>query len=397
MKYDFTTVAKRVNMGSSKWDLMYSQNPNVPDDVIPFSIADMEFLNAPEIVTGLQEFIASYPLGYTFPWESYCESVINWMEKRHGWKPEKEWMVNTAGVVSAFFTAVKAYTKVGEGVMLMTPVYYPMYNAIALNDRKLVDTKLIRKGTRYEIDFEDFEEKAKDPNTKLLILCSPHNPCSRVWTREELEKIGRICIDNGVFIVSDEIHFDLIMPGYKHIVFATISEEFAQNCMVCTAPSKTFNLAGLETSNIFIPNPERRAQFIKEQRTINHKPRCNAIGYHACQLAYDNCEEWLEQVLEIIDTNRKLIVDFFAKEFPQIKIMDFEATYLLWMDWSGLGLDYKELERININEAYLFMDEGYVFGEQGECFERWNLACPTKYIEDALVRMKNAYAPYLNK
>lgn len=397
MNYDFTTVSKRVNMGSSKWDLMYSQNPNVPDDIVPFSIADMEFLNAPEIVTGLQDHIAKYPLGYTFPWDSYCDSVIGWMKRHHNWEPKKEWLVNTAGVVTAFFTAVKAYTKVGEGVMLMTPVYYPMYNAIHLNDRVLVETKLLRKGNRYEIDFDDFEEKAKDPNTKLLILCSPHNPCSRIWTLEELKKIGEICIRHNVFIVSDEIHFDLVMPGYHHTVFASISEEFAQNCIVCTAPSKTFNLAGLETSNIFIPNPERRAQFIKEQRTINHKPRCNAMGYKACQIAYDQGEEWLKQALDVIDTNCRLVKTFLAEEFPQIQVIDLEATYLLWMDWSGLGLDYKELERINTQEAYLFMDEGYVFGEQGECFERWNLAAPTWCIKAALERMKQAYAPYLKR
>lgn len=397
MKYDFETVVRRVNVGSSKWDGMLAKNPNVPEDVIPFSVADMELLNAPEIVKGLQEYIESYPLGYTFPTESYNQSVVNWMKKRHNWDAKPEWILNTAGVVSAFYTAVKAYTEKGDGVMIMTPVYYPFYSAISLNDRTMVETRLIRKGTRYEIDWEDFEKKAADENTKLLLLCSPHNPCSRLWTREELERIGRICIDNNVFIVSDEIHFDLVMPGHEHIVFASISEEFAQNCLVCTAPSKTFNLAGLETSNIFIPNEERRARYLKEQRTINHKPRCNAIGYKACQIAYDQCGEWLDQCVDLIYTNKKLIEDFFAKEFPQIQIMDFEATYLLWMDWSGLGLDYKELERINETEAFLFLDEGYLFGDQGECFERWNLACPTSYVQAALERMKKAYAPYLNK
>lgn len=225
------------------------------------------------------------------------------MKRRYNWDAKPEWILNTAGVVSAFYTAVKAYTEKGEGVMIMTPVYYPFYSAISLNDRTMVETRLIRKGTRYEIDWEDFEKKAADENTKLL-LCSPHNPCSRLWTREELERIGRICIDNNVFIVSDEIHFDLVMPGHEHIVFASISEDFAQNCLVCTAPSKTFNLA---------------------------------------------------------------------------------------------GLDYKELERINENEAFLFLDEGYLFGDQGECFERWNLACPTSYVQAALERMKEAYAPYLKK
>lgn len=397
MNYDFKTVVNRKNMGAVKWDRMYEITPDLPDNIVPFSVADMELLNAPEITEGLRDYIFSYPLGYILPWDSYKESVINWMRKRHGWEPKAEWMLSTAGVVSAFFTAIKSFTQEGEGVMLMTPVYYPMYKAIQLNNRVLVDTKLVRNCTRYDIDFEDFEAKAKDPNTKLLILCSPHNPCSRIWTREELERIGRICIDNGVFIVSDEIHFDLVMPGYRHTVFASISEEFADNCIVCTAPSKTFNLAGLETSNIFIPNKEKRELFLKEQMTINHNPRCNALGYKACQLAYDKCAGWLDQVIDLIAFNKKLVTDFLAREFPQIQIMDFEATYLLWMDWSGLGLDYKELEHINQKEAFLFFDEGYVFGAQGECFERWNLACPSWCVKEALERMKAAYGRYVKK
>lgn len=397
MKYDFETVAARKNVGSGKWDMMASKFPEVPEDVIPFSVADMEFLNAPEITKGLQDYIGSYPLGYAFPTDKFHKSIIDWMKKRHNWDVEKEWMLYTTGVVTAFFTAVKAFTKKGDGVLLMTPAYYPFYHAINLNERVLVENKLVRKGTRYEIDFDDFEKKAKDPNTKLFLFCSPHNPCSRVWTREELEKIGRICIDNDVFIVSDEIHFDLIMPGYKHTVFASVSEEFARNSLVCTAPSKTFNLAGLQTSNIFIPNKEKRERYLSEQRTLNHKICCNSLGQKACELAYSYGEEWLDQAINVIAANKKLIETFFAAEFPQIKLMDFEATYLLWMDWNGLGLHYKELERINETEAFLFFDEGYLFGEAGEGFERWNLACPTIYIQKALERMKAAYAPYLHK
>ena len=397
MKYDFETVVPRKNVGSSKWDGMLNKNPDLPEDIIPFSVADMEFLNAPEISNGLQEYIGTYPLGYVFPTEDYVNSVVGWMKRRHNWDVKPEWLLNTAGVVSAFYTAVKAFTNVGDGVMIMTPVYYPFYSAISLNDRTMVETKLIRNGSRYEIDFDDFEKKAADPNTKLLLLCSPHNPCSRIWTKEELERMGQICIKHDVFIVSDEIHFDLVMPGYHHTVFASISDELADHCMVCTAPSKTFNLAGLETSNIFIPNAERRARYLKEQRTINHKPRCNAIGYKACELAYTYGDKWLDEAINVIAENKRIIEEFFAKEFPQIKLIDFEATYLLWMDWNGLGLDYKELERINENEAYLFFDEGYLFGEQGQGFERWNLACPTSYVKAALERMKKAYAPYLKK
>jgi cystathionine beta-lyase len=394
-KYNLEETVKRYNTGSGKWNTIAVHMPEAGDDVIPFSVADMEFMTAPEIVKGLQDYLETHILGYANPTDDYKQSVVDWMKNRHDWEPKEEWMLSSHGIVDAFYEAVKAYAKEGDGVMLLTPVYYPMYSAISVNKRVLVDCPLVRTGSRYEIDFDDFEKKAKDPNTKLFILCSPHNPCSRVWTREELERMGRICLENDVFVVSDEIHFDLIMPGYKHIVFSSISDEFAQNSMVCTAPSKTFNLAGLQTSNIFIANEERRKQFMDSQMTSTTKMKCNILGYQACKLAYENCEEWLNQVIDVVAENKRIIEEFFAKEFPQIQIMDFEATYLLWMDWNGLGLDYKELERINREEAGLFFDEGYVFAEQGRGFERWNLACPTKYIVSALERMKKAYAPYV--
>ena len=196
-------------------------------------------------------------------------------------------------------------------------------------------------------------------------------------------------------MVSDEIHFDLIMPGHEHIVYASLSKEVEQNCIVCTAPSKTFNLAGLQTSNIFVPNPELREHYLKCLKQTNPNPKCNVLGYVACQAAYEHCSDWLDECNAVIDTNHKLVVDFLAKEFPQIQVIDLEATYLLWMDWRGLGIDYKELERINHEDAKLFFDEGYVFGAQGEGFERWNLACPTHYVEEALQRMKATYSKYV--
>lgn len=394
-KYDFETVSPRYGMGSGKWDEMKKLNPDTANDVIPFSVADMELQIAPEIKEGLKKFIDTTILGYAGQSDVYRASVCRWMEKRHDWKIEPEWIQETQGVVDAFFTAVKAYTKEGEGIMLMTPVYYPMYMAISNNNRVLVDNKLIRRGNTYEIDFEDFEAKAKDPNTKLLILCSPHNPTGRVWTLEELTRIGRICIDNGVLIVSDEIHFDLISPGHKHTVFASISDEFAQHSVILTAPSKTFNIAGLKTSNIIIANSKLRETFVKELKTTSGHPACNILGYEACRIAYDNCGEWLDQVIELIDRNRKIITEFLSKEFPQIQVMDMQGTYLLWLDFKNLGIECHELERILRREAQLFFDEGYIFGKAGECFERWNLACPTKYIYDGLKRLKDTLDKYV--
>ena len=395
MKYDFTTVYKRYGCGSGKWDEMQRENPNVGEDVIPFSVADMEFVEAPEIVEGLKAFLDTTVLGYANATDSYKEAVCAWMKRRHNWDAKPEWILPSHGVVDAFFSAIKCYTNEGDGVMLLTPVYYPMYIGIKVNNRVLVDCPLVEQGDSYGIDFADFEQKAKAYRTKMLILCSPHNPTGRVWTREELQKISEICLANGVLVVSDEIHDDLIMPGYEHTVYASLSQEAEQNCLVLTAPSKTFNLAGLQTSNIFIPNASLRAQYMAYLKEINPNPKCNLLGYLACETAYRHCEDWLDQCLQVIDTNRKLVVGSMAQKFPQIKVKRLEGTYLLWMDWRGLGLDHKELERINRQEARLFFDEGYIFGKQGEGFERWNLACPTRYIQEALERMEKAYGKYV--
>ena len=391
MQYDFETVRKRFGTGSFKWDEMIKNGVNESEDIIPFSVAEMEFVTAPEIVEAIKCELDSSIMGYAGPTAEYLETVCEWMRTRHKWNAKPEWILPSHGVVDAFFTAVRAFTDEGDGVILNTPVYYPMYEAVVSQGRRLVDNPLINRGTRYEIDFEDFERKASDPDTKLLILCSPHNPCGRVWTREELLKIGEICLKNDVIVISDEIHFDLVMPGHEHTVFASINDGFANNCVVCTAPSKTFNIAGLQTSNIFIPNPELREKFLRSLMLSNPHPKCNILGYCASGAAYKFCASWLDGALRVIDTNRKLICGFIAREIPKIKVHELEGTYLLWLDFNGLGHDYKELERIN-HGAKLFFDEGYIFGKRGEGFERWNIACPTRYIEDALHRLKKFYS-----
>lgn len=395
MKYDFETVHKRFNTGSGKWDKMTHFGVRESDDIIPFSVADMEFVTAPEIVDAIKRELDTSIMGYANPTNEYLETVCNWMKTRHNWDAKPEWILNTSGVVNAFFEAVRVYTKPGDGIILTTPVYFPMYMAIRDYGRVLVDCKMIDTGKSYKIDFDDFERKAADPNTKMLILCSPHNPCGRIWTREELMKIGEICLKHNFLVVSDEIHFDLEMPGHKHTVFASLSDEIANNCLVLTAPSKTFNIAGLQTSNIFIPNPELREKFYASLKLMNPNPKCNILGYKACEAAYKYCANWLDECLSVIDTNRKIICDFIERELPAIKVYDLEGTYLLWLNCNGLGLSYKELERINQTEAKLFFDEGYVFGPQGEGFERWNIACPTRYINEALARMKEAYTKYM--
>lgn len=395
MKYDFETVIDRRNTGSSKWEQMKNWNPDVGEDIVPFSVADMELKTPPEIVAGLKDYLDSAILGYTIPSEGFNQALVDWMKRRHGWDIDPSWVLGTPGVVTAFFHAVNTYTEPNDGIILMTPVYYPMFMAIERNDRRVVRNPLIYKDNRYTIDFDDLEQKAKDPKTKLLLFCSPHNPVGRVWTKEELVKVGRICIDNNVLILSDEIHFDLVMPGYKHTVFASISEEFAQHSITCTAPSKTFNLAGLQASNNVIPNPDLREQYINHLTRQVATIRLNVLGYKACELAYKYCEPWLEELILLVQKNSQVMTELLAEKLPTVKCIPLEGTYLQWMDFRGFGLDPKELERILHMQAEVFFDEGYIFGDEGAGFERINLACPTRLIIDAVDRMEAALKKYL--
>lgn len=395
MKYDFTTVLNRKGTGSSKWEQMRGWKPDVEEGIVPYSVADMELKNPPEVIRGLQEYLNDAVLGYSTATPGFLKSVTDWTERRYGWVTSSDWLVTTPGIVNAFYHAVRTFTKPGEGVIVMTPVYYPFYGAIEKNDRKIVRNCLINQEGHYEIDFVDLEEKAKNPLNTLLMLCSPHNPVGRVWTREELIRVGRICIDNHVYIISDEIHCDLIMPGYHHTMFAGISKEFEQHSLTCIAPSKTFNLAGMQASNIFIPDQEKRETYLGELAKVAQSNRLGILGYKACEIAYTECDEWLSQLIELIDTNRKELTAYLAIHLPQIKVIDMEGTYLQWLDFRDLGWDCKRLEEIMQQEAQLFFDEGYVFGAEGEGFERMNLACPTSVVMEGLERLVKAVKSHL--
>ena len=386
MKYDFETLIPRKNMGSRKWNVMAQHNPNAAEDVIPLSVADMEFRNPPELAQGLKDYIDRSILGYTLPNDAFYQSVARWMKNRHQWDIKPEWLVQAPGVVNALFGIVKTFTEPGDGIIIMQPVYYPFSAAITQNGRELVNNALIYEDYAYRIDFDDLEKKAKDPKNKMLILCSPHNPIGRVWTREELEKVGRICIDNNVLVVSDEIHFDFILTGHKHTVFANISEEFAQHCIICTAPSKTFNIAGLNISNIVIPNDHLRKQLLeKNQRDF----ASNALGIQACRICYDDCGAWKDEMLCMIEYNYQQVKKFVEEKLPQIKVIELQGTYLLWLDCTALGLSDEELEKLTLG-ADLYLDEGYLFGPGGSGFERINLACPTRYLMAAMERFQKA-------
>lgn len=386
MKYDFETLVNRRNTGSHKWEGMYEQIPDAGDEIVPLSVADMELKNPPEIVEGLKDYLDNIILGYTGETEIYYKSVISWMERRHGFSPKKEWFVMTAGVVPAIKEMVGAFTKDGDSVLMLTPVYYPFYSSVEANGRTVLGSELILEGTEYRIDFEDFAEKAARPETTLCILSSPHNPIGRIWTEEELLKLAEICLENNVFIISDEIHFDLIMPGFKHVSMGTFEEKYLNNCAICTAPSKTFNLAGLQTSNIFIPNEEYRNKITSARGYFS----LNIFGYKACELAYDKCEEWLDELLLFLDENRKLVEEFSAKNMPEVKVHRLQGTYLMWLDFRAWGMTKEEQEDFMVHKAQAIFDEGYVFGEGGIGFERINIACPKFVLEEALERIYKA-------
>ena len=389
MKYNFETAPNRRGTGAFKWNSMYEAKSDVSDDVIPFSVADMEFQNPQPLLDGMAKYVSEAVYGYTGPTRAYYNAVIGYMKRRHNWDIQKEWIVMTPGVVPALNELVKAFSEPGDGVIITRPVYYPFSMAIENSGRRLVNVSLINNNGHYEMDFEGLEKAAKDPGTKLMILCSPHNPVGRVWTEEELRRLADICNSNGVMIISDEIHFDFTFPGHKHTVLATLSEEIAQNNIFCTAPSKTFNLGGVQVSNIIIPNPKLREKYGEYHKSIGMLA-LNMFAYKVGELVYNECGEWYEELMQVLDTNRKLMESYIAAYLPQIKVIPLEGTYLQWLDCRGLGMKGKELEKFMQEKAELFFDEGYVFGEEGDGFERWNLACPTKYIQEGLERLRKA-------
>lgn len=391
MKYDFETIIDRSHSGSSKWDIMKEAKPDVPNNIAPLSVADIDIPLAPEIKDGLIEFLNNdVVLGYTNPTDRYYQAVKNWMLNRHDYKIEKDWIVISNGIVPALFDAVAAFTNKNNGVIIFTPVYYPFYRAIETNDRQIIECPLINQDTNYKIDFNKLENLAKDSNNKMLILCNPHNPIGRVWQKEELEKIAKICLDNDLIIVSDEIHQDLIMPGFKHYPIAALNDRIADITITCSAPSKSFNLAGLQGSNIIIKNPNLRDKFILQQEKRSFHS-LNTIAYEATILAYNKGENWLEEFKSLIYKNYQILVDFINQNLPKVKIYPLQGTYLAWLDFRSYSYHFKDLEKKMIN-ADLYLDEGYLFGQEGEGFERINIACPTSVLLEALERLKKEFA-----
>lgn len=387
MRYDFDEVVDRRQSGCVKYD--FAAEKGMPEDVLPLWVADMDFKAAPCIVERLQKDVTFGIFGYTDSKEDYFHALANWYDVYFDWKVEKEWLVKTPGVVFALATAILALTKEGDSILVQQPVYYPFSAVIKDNNRKLVDNGLILADGHYEMDFEDFEEKIVQENVKLFLLCSPHNPVGRVWTKEELWRIGDICLRHGVKIVSDEIHSDFVYPGHKHYMLLTVDERLKDISIVCTAPSKTFNLAGLQASNIWIPNEEMRNAFVQKMAAIGYC-HVNMIGQHACQAAYEGGREWLEQLKEYLKGNLDFARDYLERHIPQIRLIEPEGTYLIWLDCRALGLSEEALENMIVHQAKLWLDRGAIFGKAGEGFERINIACPRSVLEDALKRLEIA-------
>lgn len=388
MKYDFDTVIDRRHTNSLKYDFALERGK--PADVLPLWVADMDFVTAPEIRARLQQAVEHGIFGYSEGKEEYFAAVAGWYEQRFGWKVQQSWLVKTPGVVFALAMAVRAFTREGDAVLIQQPVYYPFAEVIEDNHRRVVSNSLQLKGERYEIDFEDFEQKIVENQVKLFILCSPHNPVGRVWEQEELLRMGEICQKYQVLVVSDEIHSDFVWEGHRHYVFANLSKEFANRTITCTAPTKTFNLAGLQISNIFISNPQLRQDFRREVAAAGYS-QPNAMGLVACQAAYEEGEEWLAQCKEYIWDNYLYLADFAEKYLPGVKVLKPEGTYLIWMDFRDLRLSVEELEDRILHKAGLWLDSGAIFGADGEGFERINIACPRVILQEALERCKRIY------
>ena len=384
MIYDFNKITDRKNTNAIKYDLAVARGK--PADVLSLWVADMDFPTAPAILGALHEKVNHGIFGYSVPGEDFYEAVKNWQKTEHNFDIARHWVVTTPGVVFAISCAIKAFTREGEAVIIQTPVYYPFKNMILANNRKLVTSSLFEKDGKWHIDFEDFEKKIVENDVKLFILCSPHNPVGRVWTREELTRLSEICLKHKVIVFADEIHNDFVFEPNKHTVFSTISKEAAENSIVSTSASKTFNLAGLQFSINFIQNPALKKKFHDERdKTGYDEP--SLMGFVATKAAYEHGKEWLSELKQHLAANLNFVRDFVAKNLPKVRLIEPEGTYLLWLDFSAYGYSDSELDDIIVNKAKVWLDRGTMFGIEGEGYQRINIATPRPILQEALERI----------
>ena len=382
MKYDFDKITQRRGTNSYKWDSTDDK------EVLPMWVADMDFQTAPCIINALKKRVEHGIFGYTRVPEEYYDAVISWFSRRHQWQIERDWFIYTSGVVPALSAVIKALANEGDNVLTLTPVYNCFFSSIRNNGCKLSSCALKYENNTFSIDFDDLERRAADPKTPLLLLCNPHNPSGRVWTREELQRIGDICIKHNVIVVSDEIHCEIVHPGYKYIPFASISEEFKKHSVTCISPSKAFNIAGLQIANIIVENDEWR-QRIDKAININEVCDVNPFGVIATIAAYNEGEEWLNQLLQYIHGNYLFFKDYCEEHLPQLPVAPLEGTYLAWMDCRSLNIPSEELEEELMKKAKLWLNAGSMYGKEGEGFMRWNLACPRQLVKEGLERFSS--------
>ena len=388
MQYDFDTPIDRTHTWSIKHD--FKKENGKADDILPLWVADMDFRSPDSVVEALKKAVDHGIFGYSRADESYFDAVAAWYQKRHHLTLQPEWMTCTPGIVFALSIAVRAFSQEGDAVLIQPPVYHPFSRAILRNKRTLVENPLVLKDGHYEMDLEDLEQKVLDEHVKLMILCNPHNPVGRVWTREELTALADICLRHHVYVISDEIHGDFVWRGHEQTPYASISEEACLHSMMCTAPSKTFNLAGMATSNLFIPDPEMRRKFRSELLDVGQE-NMNRLGLFACRAAYEGGGEWLDQLIGYLAGNLALVRDFCKNRVPQIQLVEPEGTYLAWLDCRELGMTDDELMAFFSDEAKVWLDPGTHSGEQGSGFMRFNLGSSRSVIARALDQIEAAW------
>ena len=385
---DFDQIINRRNTRCQKYD--FAARRGYPEDILPLWVADMDFKTSSYVEDTLSELVRHNIYGYsnTQPGDGFFEAVSGWMERHHGWKVDPLWHVKSPGVCFAIASAIRALTEPGDSVIIQQPVYYPFSSLIRHNGRKVVSSDLVRDAEgHYSMDYDDFEQKVIRHDVKLFILCNPHNPVGRVWTKEELQRIGRICAAHGVIVFSDEIHFDFVWEG-EHNVFQEIDPAFREFTVTATSPSKTFNLAGLQQSNIFIPNISLKRRFTEEiNRTGYDEP--TIFGIAAAQAVYENGDTWYESMKAYVEKNICFADEFVREHLPGVSMKKPEGTYLIWLDFSGTGMTTAELDDMIIQKAKLWLDSGAIFGKAGEGFQRINTACPQSILREALERLEN--------
>ena len=381
MKYDFDKTIDRRATNSYKWD-------SAPEGVLPMWVADMDFRTASAIIDALQKRVAHGIFGYTRVPDAYYGAVTSWFSRRHGWDIDREWIIYTSGVVPAVSAVIKALTVPGDKVIVQTPVYNCFFSSIRNNGCEIVSNPLRRTADTYEMDFDALERCAADPRAKVMLLCNPHNPAGRVWTPDELTRLGNICLRNGVTVVADEIHCELVYQGFKYTPFASLSDAFLHRSVTCVSPSKAFNIAGLQIANIVAFDNDLRSR-IDKAININEVCDVNPFGVAATIAAYNEGEEWLNQLVDYLHGNYEAMAEFCRRELPEFSITRLEGTYLVWMDCSSLGMPSDALEHALLDDARLWLNAGTMYGAEGEGYMRWNIACPRSVMLDGLNRFLN--------